>query len=86
MNKQKVPAKICTCDWSPDGQLLALGLLSGNIMLRDKTGADLFTINKCAFPVWTLKFCPQKFDTSDNLLVAGSWDSKLSIYSISGGK
>ena len=33
-----------------------------------------------------MRFCPQKFDTSDNLLIAGSWDQKLSLYSISGGK
>lgn len=43
-------------------------------------------INKCQSEVWTVAFCPQKFDTSDNLLVAGSWDSKLSLYQISGGK
>ena len=36
--------------------------------------------------MWTLAFCPQKFDTADNILVAGSWDSKLSIYQLSGGK
>lgn len=43
-------------------------------------------INKCQVEVWSLKFCPQKFDTSDNLLVAGSWDQKLSLFNISGGK
>jgi len=31
-------------------------------------------------------FCPQKFESSDNLLVAGCWDSKLSFYQVMGGK
>ena len=36
--------------------------------------------------MWCLRFVPAKFDTSDNILIAGSWDSKLSLYSVSGGK
>jgi hypothetical protein len=44
-------------------------------LLRDKNGGELMTINKCeGNPVWCLAFCPQKFDTSDNILIAGSWD------------
>jgi intraflagellar transport protein 122 len=86
VNKQKVPAKCVACDWSPDGQLLAIGLQSGLILMKDKLGVELFTINKSPQDIWCLAFCPQKFDTSDNLLVAGSWDQKLSLYSISGGK
>ena len=56
------------------------------VHLKDKTGIELAVINKSQQPVWTLAFCPQKFDTADNLLVAGSWDQKLSIYQLSGGK
>lgn len=73
---QKWPTKSKTldCDWSPDGQVLAIALYNGNILLRDKGGAELTTIEKCKSPVWCLRFCPQKFDTSDNILIAGSWD------------
>lgn len=74
VNKTKTPAKVCSCDWSPDGQLLALGLYNGTILMKDKAGGELFTINKCQLPVWAIAFCPQKFETSDNLLMAGSWD------------
>jgi hypothetical protein len=56
------------------------------VLVKDKTGAELFTINKSQQAVWTVAFCPQKFDTADNLLIAGSWDSKLSIYQVQGGK
>jgi len=80
VNKQKTPAKTTCCDWSPDGQVLAIGLINGVILMKDKTGVELYTINKSTQAVWTLAFCPYKFDSADNLLVAGSWDSKLSIY------
>jgi len=46
VNKQKVPAKCCACDWSPDGQILAIGLLNGSILVKDKTGIELFQIQK----------------------------------------
>jgi len=82
VNKTKTQAKCCVCDWSPDGQILAIGLFDGNILIKDKAGAELFTINKCSSPVWSLAFCPQKFETSDNMLFAGSWDAKLTVYSI----
>jgi len=74
VNKFSVKAKCLDCDWSPDGQLLAIGLYNGNILLRDKNGAELLEVTKCAFPVWCVRFCPQKFESGDNLLVTGSWD------------
>ena len=87
VNKFATGSKCLSCDWSPDGQILAIALYNGKILLRDKNGGELTTITKSATsPVWSLQFCPQKFDTSDNLLVAGSWDQKLSLYSIAGGK
>jgi intraflagellar transport protein 122 len=44
VNKQKVPAKCCSCDWSPDGQILAIGLINGVILIKDTTGVELFQI------------------------------------------
>lgn len=87
MNKFPTKAKCLDCDWSPDGQVLAIALYTGKILLRDKNGGELTVIERpIPSPVWCLRFCPQKFDTSDNLLIAGSWDQKLSLYSVSGGK
>jgi intraflagellar transport protein 122 len=59
-NVQKYQTKVkCLCaDWSPDGQILAVGLFNGSILLRDKNGNDLTTIQKSQDPVWTLSFCP----------------------------
>ena len=58
VNKTKTAARCCVCDWSPDGQLLAIGLFNGTILIRDKAGGELFTINKSQSPVWALAFCP----------------------------
>jgi len=57
-------------------------MFNGTILLRDKNGAELTVIQKSTDPVWTLQFCPQKFDSNDNVLVAGGWDSKLSLYTV----
>ena len=81
VNKFSTKNKCLDCDWSPDGQILAIALYNGKILLRNKNGEELSVINKSeGIPVWCLRFCPIKFDTSDNLLIAGSWDQKLSIF------
>jgi hypothetical protein len=51
-------------------------------MIKDKEGAELFNIQRGASPIWCLKFCPQKFDSSDNMLMTGSWDGKLVNYQL----
>lgn len=38
VNKTKTPARCLSCDWSPDGQLLAIGLFNGQILIKDKNG------------------------------------------------
>jgi intraflagellar transport protein 122 len=80
VNKTKTPAKCVSCDWSPDGQLLAIGLYNGVILVKDKAGQELMSIQRSSSPVWCLAFCPQKFESSDNLLVTGAWDGKLISY------
>ena len=84
--KHDIPAKGLCCDWSPDGQILAIGLFNGQIILRDKNGGKLTELNKNLSPIWTLAFCPQKFDSTDNTLTVGSWDQKLALYTIAQGK
>ena len=44
------------------------------------------TIQRSDQPVWCLSFCPQKFESSDNILITGAWDSKLICFQIQGGK
>ena len=44
MNKFAIKAKALDCDWSPDGQILAVALYNGTILLRDKNGAELLEV------------------------------------------
>ena len=41
VNKFVLKEKCLDCDWSPDGQILAIALYCGKILLRDKNGAEL---------------------------------------------
>lgn len=84
--KHDLSSKGLCADWSPDGQLLAIGCFNGSVQLRDKNGGKVAELMKSVSPIWTVQFCPKKFDTTDNTLAIGSWDEKLSIYSITGGK
>ena len=76
--------KCLCCDWSPDGQILALGLSNGIIMLVDKGGESLKEITKQSM-VWTLAFNPVKYESNDNMLAIGCWDQTLFIIKINDG-
>ncbi|KAG1709205.1 hypothetical protein DVH05_019849 [Phytophthora capsici] len=82
--KHKVVAKILSACWSKDGQLLALGLLNGNVTLRDKQGAEKRLIERSNAPVWALAWSPAHDDDSTDILAVGCWDKTLSFYTPGG--
>ncbi|KAF1778090.1 Tubby C-terminal-like domain [Phytophthora cactorum] len=82
--KHKVVAKILSACWSKDGQLLALGLLNGNVTLRDKLGTEKRLIERSSAPVWALAWSPALEDDSTDILAVGCWDRTLAFYSPSG--
>lgn len=63
---------------------MALGLINGDITIRDKSGAEKTHIERAA-PVWALCWCPSKDDTAD-ILAVGCWDQTLSFYQLSGAQ
>ena len=75
-------SKILSAAWSNDGQFLALGMISGQITIRDRNGAEKVSIAREA-PVWTLCWSPWKDEPFD-LLAVGCWDQTLSFYQLSG--
>eukprot|EP00760_Papus_ankaliazontas_P010181 PhM_4_TR1421/c0_g1_i1/m.66679/K19656/IFT122; intraflagellar transport protein 122 len=79
--KHKVPSKVLCCAWTNDGHLLALGMLSGVVSLRNKTGEEKVSIKRGG-PVWSVSWNPAK-EEADTLAVA-SWDQRLSFYHVSG--
>lgn len=60
VTKEKVPSRILSASWSADGSLLALGMLSGVISIRNQQAQEVQKIERKA-PVWCLQFIP---DTS----------------------
>ncbi|KAE8914051.1 Intraflagellar transport protein [Phytophthora fragariae] len=82
--KHKVVAKILSACWSKDGQVLALGLLNGNVTLRDKLGAEKRLIERSNAPVWALAWSPAHEDDSTDILAVGCWDRTLAFYTPSG--
>ena len=57
MTKEKVPSRITAACWSTDGAMLALGMLSGLISVRNQQAEELMRIDRRA-PVWSLVFIP----------------------------
>ena len=71
VKKNKVAAKICCCDWTSDGQFLALGLFNGQISLRDKDGEEKTVIERpSGAPIWCLKWQPNKDHSSSEILAS----------------
>lgn len=82
VQKHKVPSKILSAAYTPDGQFLALGMLNGHITIRDKSGAEKVLIERSS-PVWTLQWNPSRDEPFD-VLAVGCWDQTLSFYQLSG--
>ncbi|NXY81240.1 IF122 protein, partial [Alcedo cyanopectus] len=64
VSKHKTSSKITCCSWTNDGQYLALGLFSGVVSIRNKSGEEKVKIERPgAAPVWSIcwnpssKFC-----------------------------
>jgi len=82
VTRNRVSAKILSCDWTCDGQFLALGMNNGQISIRDQSGQEKVAIQRNA-PVWTLCWNPSPSE-SVHILAVGCWDQTLSFYQLSG--
>lgn len=82
VRKSNVPSKILCADWSADGQRLALGLLSGLVLLVDQEGTETRRIERHS-PVWAVAFNPAT-DVAVDSLAVGCWDGTLSFYQRNG--
>ena len=57
VTKEKVPSRITSVCWSTDGTMLALGMLSGLISVRNQQAEEILRFDRRA-PVWSLVFIP----------------------------
>jgi hypothetical protein len=68
VTKEKVPSRITAACWSTDGSMLALGMLSGLISIRNQQAEEVLRFDRKA-PVWSLVFIP---DTTAPAPAAGT--------------
>lgn len=57
MTKEKVSSRITAACWSSDGALLAIGMISGMISVRNQQAEEVMRFERRA-PVWALVFIP----------------------------
>ncbi|XP_075990951.1 intraflagellar transport protein Oseg1 [Anticarsia gemmatalis] len=76
VQKYRVTGRITSCAWSPSGQHLAIGLASGAVSIRDKSGEETHRIVREA-AVWAVTF-------SKSTLVVTDWNDMLSFYNVQG--
>lgn len=90
--KEKVASRILAASWSSDGALLALGLLSGIISVRNQKAEEIHRIERKA-PIWCLTFVPNTTpgkvasgatvaSLETEVLAVGCWDKTLSLYQL----
>ena len=84
--KEKEASKIISVSWSTDGGLLALGMLSGVVSIRNAQGEEVQRLERRA-PANCLLFLPstatgkpQAGVLEGDCLLVGSWDKLLSFY------
>ena len=80
--KKQVTACSRCLAWSHDGQLLALGLEDGQVLLRDKAGEQRAEFSHGNVPVWSLAFSPPGKAAHPPQLAVASWDGTLSFYEV----
>ena len=80
--KQRVESKILSASWTHDGQILAIGLFSGDVLLRDIHSRKRGTFH-CSAPVWTLAWRVERIiiDEPQNILCVGCWNKSVSFFS-----
>ncbi|XP_054243511.1 intraflagellar transport protein 122 homolog isoform X2 [Indicator indicator] len=86
VSKHKASSKITCCSWTNDGQYLALGMLSGVVSIRNKSGDEKVRIERpggTAAPVWSICWNPAR-DAHNDILAVTDWGQKLSFYHLSG--
>jgi intraflagellar transport protein 122 len=81
----QVSSRVCSADWTKNGQYLALGQFNGHISIRDKNGIEKVRIERSA-PIWTLKWTPGQTAGQPDVLAVGDWNKTLSFYELNGDR
>lgn len=82
VSKRQLPAKGLCAAWSPDGQILAIGMINGMVVFFTDGLVEKSRVLRTS-PIWTIAFNPRR-DNGMHVLAVGSWDQRLSLYDIYG--
>ncbi|KPA79976.1 hypothetical protein ABB37_05018 [Leptomonas pyrrhocoris] len=82
VSKYALPSKGLSAAWTPNGKMLAIGMLDGTILLLERGLEEKVRLRRPA-PVWALGFSPLRENGVD-VLAVGSWDHRLSFYNLAG--
>ncbi|KAI8805829.1 WD40-repeat-containing domain protein [Cladochytrium replicatum] len=83
VTKHKVPSRILSCSWTNDGQYFAIGMFSGTISIRVKTGEEKVRIERGNAPIWSVQWCPAA-DKEYDVLAVADWGQRLSFFQLNG--
>jgi hypothetical protein len=65
--KEKISSKVHSVSWSTDGTMIALGLQSGVVSIRNQQAEEIQRIERKA-PVWCLAFASMPVNTGKGTL------------------
>ncbi|XP_074101716.1 intraflagellar transport protein Oseg1 [Cotesia typhae] len=81
VQKHKSGGRVNCCDWTIDGQYLAIGLAAGYVSIRNKNGEEQLRIDRSSgSPIWSVSWCPLRDDTNVDILCIAQWNGVLSFY------
>ncbi|XP_014288077.1 intraflagellar transport protein 122 homolog isoform X2 [Halyomorpha halys] len=84
VGRHKIPTRVLSCSWSEDGQLLALGLISGIVSIRGRNGEEKIKIERpTKAAIWALAWSRNK-ETNTDILCITDWGQTMSFYSSTG--
>ncbi|OHS99090.1 hypothetical protein TRFO_34585 [Tritrichomonas foetus] len=68
-----LPAKVLCASWAPDGKTFAVGMINGTVSVRNSENAQEIYTYHLQVPVFCMAW-------SNDLLIVGDWDNKLTIH------
>lgn len=87
VQKYKINSRVNACCFTNDGQYLILGLASGSISIRNKSGEEKGRIDRpggSASSVFGVQCCPSATDPSNDTLAVADWGHTLSYHTLGG--
>ncbi|KAL1472852.1 hypothetical protein MTO96_039056 [Rhipicephalus appendiculatus] len=87
VSKHRTSGRVTSAGWNPDGQFLALGLATGTVSIRGRSGEEVVRIDRPGGPkaaVWGVCWNPVKEEGVGDVLAVADWAQTLSFYNVAG--